>query len=82
MECMKMPQILPFSTSFTSQAKGKHCAKFINQADQARDAEQNANGIDFQIPSAERNRRGGEGEGPQFNDEFFESHTFRPLDKS
>ena len=61
---------------------GQLCGKFINQADHARDAEQNANGIDFQIPSAERNRRGGEGEGPQFNDEFFESHTFRQLDKS
>ena len=42
---------------------GQHCAKFIEAANSARDAEQNSNGIDFQIPSAERNRRGGEGEG-------------------
>ena len=61
---------------------GQHCAKFIEAANSARDAEQNSNGIDFQIPSAERNRRGGEGEGPEFNDEFFERHTFKKLDKS
>lgn len=61
---------------------GALCGKFIDAANSARDSEQNGNGIDFQIPSAERNRRGGEGEGPEFNDEFFEKHTFKQLDKT
>ena len=63
--------------TLTEKEFQNHCLKYFIDARAAKDKILKGKGVDYEIPTAyNRNRRGN---GIEFNDEWFESHQFKPL---